>query len=168
MNNFIRTIWFIVFFSIGSAALAIAVLIPDFVRYYRYRQVQHETEKSVRELESLNTKYDMLLKNIEDDPNLLNRVAPVIMGSDFNEPNAVYPETTAEGLNIARQALQNLQPIDPNEVIVPNWLNRCSQPNMRLAMFLCGGALVMLSFICYGSSRKKQDEDFMPDQMIED
>lgn len=146
-----------VFFSVGAVALTSAVLVPDLARYYQYRQVLHSTEQAVKELESLNEKYDTLLKNIEEEPNLLSRVAPVIMGSDFNEPNAVYPEASVEELDFIRQALQSSQPQDPNEVIVPRWLDRCSQPNMRLAMFLCGGALILLSFICFGPGQTKED-----------
>ena len=167
MNNFVRLILFVIFFSIGSAVLAAAVLVPDLVRYYQYRQVLHSAEKSVEELELLNEKYDTLLKNIEEDPNLLSRVAPVIMGSDFNEPNAVYPEATAEELEFVRQALQDLQPKDPNEVVVPGWLGRCSQSNMRLAMFLCGAALVLVSLTCFGPAQNN-DESILPGQTIED
>lgn len=48
---------------------------------------------------------------------------------------------------------------------MPAWLQRCSQPNIRRALFLAGAALAMLTFIFFGSPRGvRQDKSSTADQ----
>ena len=80
MQNFIKLVLFAFFFSIGAATLACSVLARDLMRYYHYKQLRHSARESLRQLESLNAEYDVLWENLQRDPNLLQRVAPVIVG----------------------------------------------------------------------------------------
>ncbi len=150
-----RTILFIIFFIVGVVAVATSCLFPDLVKYYRDRQILHSLEESITKLESLNEKYDLLLQNIEKDPNLLSRVAPAVLGAEPLDANAVYPKVTAAELESAKAALEDISQIKESAPEIPNWLIRLSEIRRRIALFIAGTALVLLSFVCFGPSRKK-------------
>jgi hypothetical protein len=154
MSNFIRLLLFVVLFSVGAIALAMAVLYPDLLRYYRYNQFLQSARESVEKLESLNAQYDSLLKNIEQDPNLLSRAAPAVIGAEPVDSNAVYPRATAEQLAAAREALEKYDEQKASEQPLPQYLQRLGHPSYRIIMFVCGGGLVLIAFICFGPAQK--------------
>ena len=155
-RNFIRLILFVVFFSIGATSLGISILCDDLVQYYRNKKLLTVTQQSLNKLESLNTDYDALLEQLEDDPNLVKRLAPATLGVEPEDANAFYPRATPEQLDAARQALEQ----DPNSQsdapTLPHWLTRCSEPRRRITLFIAGSFLVLISFTCFTPTRKSR------------
>jgi hypothetical protein len=129
-SDIIRAFFFMVFFGIGAAAVGITILSEDLVEYYSNRHLAN----SAREL--------------EQDPNHIKRIAPAVIGAEYQDANAVYPEATARQLAAARKALE-----DPNEETseptIPTWLSRCTEPRKRTALFFSGVALILISFVCF-------------------
>jgi len=158
VQNVIRTLLFVVFFSIGAAAMSGLVLSDDLVRHYRNKHFLRQAEQLTQRLEALNADYDALLGQLSDDPNLIKRIAPATIGADHNEPNTVYPRATAQELAAARKALAEIAEQEPNEPILPAWLVRCSEPRLRTYLFICGAALILVSFVCFGRIKKLDDE----------
>jgi hypothetical protein len=156
MRNFIRLLLFVVFFITGAVSLALAVLYPDLLRYYRYNQLLESTRESVAKLESLNAQYDALLKNIEQDPNILSRAAPAVIGSEPVDSNAVYPHAAAEPrlVGAAREAMEKYDEQKASELPLPQYLQRLGRPSYRIIMFVCGCGLVLIAFICFGPAQK--------------
>ncbi|UCC97720.1 MAG: hypothetical protein JSW66_17980 [Phycisphaerales bacterium] len=155
-RNVIRAVLFVVFFSIGTAALSSSILCDDLVRYYQNKELLTEAQESLNRLRSLNDEYDILLNRLKEDPNLIvERLAPATLGPDPNlhDPNTVYPRATAEQLAAARRALMT----DTNESTrgrapaqaMPRWLSRCSEPRRRIMLFVCGVVLILTSFVCF-------------------
>ena len=144
----IRTVFFVLFFSVGAASLGLSVLCEDLFKYYQNRQLARAARQSLEKLKSLNYDYNMLLAQLAEDPNLIKRLAPAALGNEQPDPNTVYPRATARQLAAARRALT-----DPNqqeeEPVIPGWLGRCSDPPKRLALFISGIALILISFICF-------------------
>jgi hypothetical protein len=157
MSNFVRLLLFIMLFSIGAVALAAAALYPDLMRYYRYNQLLQSVRESTEKLESLNARYDALLKNIEQDPNILSRVAPAVIGAEPVDTNAVYPRATAEELAAARLALEKYDEKKTAEMPLPEYLQRLGRPQYRIAMFICGCGLVLIAFICFGPTQRAEN-----------
>ena len=153
-RNFIRMILFVVFFSIGAASLGISILCDDLVQYYRNRRQLNVTQQSLARLKSLNTDYDVLLEQLEEDPNLVKRLAPAALGAKPEDPDAVYPRATPEQLAAARKALAQ----DPNDQsegpMLPNWLTRCSEPRRRITLFIAGSFLILISFTCFAPTKQ--------------
>jgi len=161
MQNVIRTILFALFLSGGAVSLGGSILCDDLVRYYRNRQLLKAAEESLDRLKSLNVDYDVLLEQLEKDPNLFKRIASATLGTGPEYANAVYPRATAEQLAAARRVLTkgpNQQPVEP---VMPGWLTRCSEPRRRIVLFFSGGALILISFICFGPAKKtpKQQQE---------
>lgn len=142
-------LFFTVFFSIGAAALGGAVLCDDLMQYCRNKHLLNEAERSIRRLESLNTDYDALLDLLQSDPNLVRRIAPATFGTEPEDPNAVYPKVRARELASARKALMERIDQEPDAPVVPPWLQRCSDPRRRIALFIAGAGLILISLVFF-------------------
>ena len=141
--------FFVVFFSVGAAALGGAVLCNDLILYCRNQRLVGEAEQSLARLGSLNEEYDALLEELERDPNLLKRIAPATLGTEPDDPNAIYPKAKARELVIARRAMVELTGPDELPPAVPPWLERCSEPSRRLGLFVAGAGLVLISLVFF-------------------
>jgi hypothetical protein len=168
MQNVIRTLLFVVFFSIAAATLSISVLYDDVVRYYQNKHLLKVAEQSLSQLKSVNADYDALLESIEKDPELLKRIAPATLGVSPADPNAIYPKVQAEQLAAARKALS--EDAEPNqaEPQIPKWLERCSSPRRRGALFAASAALIVVSFTCFRPVKQIDREQQEVRQSAED
>ena len=147
-SDIIRIPFFILFFSIGASALGLSVLCDDLVRYYRNVQLRESAHESIEKLKIFNADYGSLLENMERDPNYIKRIAPVVSGSDYQDPNAINPKATAREMAAARKAFgeQHEENIEP---VIPLWLSRCSESRKRMTLFFSGVALMLISFVCF-------------------
>lgn len=147
---------FVLFFSAGAVALGGAVLSDDLIRYWGNRQLLSEAQAAIERLESLNQEYDALLAELERDPNLLRRLAPATLGTAPSDPCAVYPRARAHELATARRAL--LTQIEPEsaQTAVPQWLERCSEPRRKIALFIAGAGLVLISLVFFTSDSSQR------------
>ena len=84
-QNIIRLFFFVVFFSIGAAALGGSILFADLLQYYNNKEMLKEKKQLSSRLKSLNADYDALLKQLNNDPNLLKRIADVTLGKENND-----------------------------------------------------------------------------------
>jgi hypothetical protein len=133
-QNILRILLFVVFFGIGTAALTASILYDDLLRYYLDKQRLMSVEETLNKLESLNADYDALLKQLEENPGLLEHIAPAALGTELNEPNTVYPKLTAEQLDAARKVLAE-DSKQPSGAGTPKWIIRCGDPSRRIILF---------------------------------
>lgn len=150
---------FIIFFSIGTAALAISILCADLLRYYQNKQLLQGQKELSDKLKSLNDDYDQLLRQLREDPNLVKRIARITLGGEPNEANTIYPKVKMEHLLAARKALSKEVNRNHGEPKAPKWLTRCSEPYRRIMLFFCGSGLIVISFICFGPARQVVQND---------
>lgn len=150
-----RVMLFIIFFAFGAAAVAASILCQDLIEYYTNRQLLEARQELSRKLADLNADYQALLVQLQEDPNLIKRIAPLVLGTEANDANTVYPEVTVEQLLAVRRALT----AEPNprfiKPVLPGWISRCSEPGRRVLLFVAGSALILISFICFGPARQE-------------
>ncbi len=158
-QNIIRVFLFVVFFSIGAAALGGSILCADLLLYYHNKGLLKDEKELSNQLKSLNTDYDALLQQLRDDPNLIKRIANVTLGKDDNDANTIYPKATAEQLAAARKALTEETSSEPTEATLPRWLTRCREPRRRTMLFFAGAGLILISFICFGPAKEISREE---------
>jgi len=158
-QNILRTLLFIIFFSIGATALFGSIICGEVLQYYHDRQRLKAKEELSNRLKSLNTDYDALLQNLEKDPNLLERIAPLVLGMERNDANTIYPKATEELLEAVKKALEEDSGQQPTEPVIPAWLVRCSEPTRRVVLFLAGAFLVLISFIWLGSAKQASQKE---------
>ena len=147
-SEIIRIPLFVLFFSIGASALGLSVLCEDLVRYFRNVQVRESARQAKEKLEILNEDYGSVIKNISEDPNYITRIAPVVGGSQYKDPNAILPKETAQEMAAARRAFGQEQQYEI-EPVLPEWLSRSCETEKRLILFFSGIALMMISFVCF-------------------
>jgi hypothetical protein len=157
LKGVLEILFFAVFFSVGAAALAGAVLCNDLIQYCRDKQLVAEAQASTERLESLNAEYDALLEQLEKDPDVLKRIAPVTLGTEPNDPDTVRPRARASELAVARKALLQQSEKDSAGPAVPTWLQRCSDPPKRIALFIAGAGLILISLVCFTPSPAKEN-----------
>ncbi len=150
MQSTLRMLVFIVFFSIGASALSISILCDELLRYYHNKQALNVAQESLEKLKSLNADYDVLLEQLKDDPNFIDRALPVTLGIEANEPNTIHPKATVEHLAAAKKALTEDANDKAASPIVPSWLMRCSKLWRRAALFVSGTILILISFMYFG------------------
>jgi hypothetical protein len=145
---------FAVFFSIGAAALSISSLCDDLLRYYHNKQLLKSAKESLKRLDSLNADYDALLRQLQEDPNLIKRIAHAALGTERKDEDTVYPKVTPEQLDAARKALTKGPNRQFHEPMTPLWLTRCREPRRRMMLFFSGAGLILISFIWFGSGKR--------------
>lgn len=148
-QKIVHFLLFVAFFSVGAAALGGAALCDDLILYWRNEQLVRDAHLSLDRLRSLNDEYDALLKELQDDPNLLRRIAPATLGTLPEDQNAVYPRARARELAVARRALMDESGQRADGAAIPKWLQRCSEPRHRMALFLAGAGLVLISLVFF-------------------
>jgi hypothetical protein len=153
-RNFIRVILFVIFFSIGAATMGISILCDDLVQYYTNKQLLKVTQQSLDRLGSLNTDYDVLLRQLEEDPNLVKRLAPATLGAKPEDANAVYPKATKEQVEAVRNVLKQNTNDQSSAPMLPEWLTRCREPNRRTTLFIAGSVLILISLTCFNPARR--------------
>ncbi|MBW8040838.1 MAG: hypothetical protein FVQ85_12655 [Planctomycetes bacterium] len=154
-QNIIRVFLFVVFFSIGAAALSGSILCADLLQYYHNKRLLKAEKELSNQLKSLNSDYDALLQQLRDDPNLIKRIALVTLGKEPDDANTIYPKATAEQLAAAQKALKEETSDDPAETTLPRWLTRCRESRRRTMLFFAGAGLILISFICFGPAKEK-------------
>lgn len=157
-RNVSRLIFFVLFFSVGATALSNSILCDDLVEYYRNKELLVEAQESTDRLESLNADYDALLQRLEEDPNLIRRLAPATLGPTHQDANAIYPRATAEQLAATRRALMEESSSKSGNPAMPEWLSRCSEPRRRKTLLFSGIALILTAFVCFRPA-KQPDEN---------
>jgi cell division protein FtsB len=150
----IRVLLFVFFFSVGAAVLSGSILCDDLLGYYRNKQHLRQSEELLERLKALNSDYDALLRQLEDDPNFVRRIARATLGTEPEDDDTAYPEVTAEQLDAARRILAAGDQNHTEESGVPDWLIRCSRPPQRTALFVSGAFLILISFICFAPREK--------------
>ncbi len=155
--SILRFLVFVVFFSTGAVALGGAVLCDDLIKYCQNRQTVKQAQQSVHRLESLNAEYDVLLEQLGSNPDLLQRIAPVTLGTEPNDPNTVYPRAKARDLAIARKAVMDQADEEPADATIPTWLLRCSDPPKRIILFIAGASLILIAMVCFSSDAVEEE-----------
>ena len=154
----IRTVIFIIFFTIGLIAVSVSALIPDLDQYYQLKAKLVATEKKNDKLQDLVAETDLMIENLSSDPNAADRLAMVTLGYEPNSPETAFPKPKAKTLILARQALKAASHVKDEPVALPAWITRISAPNMRWTLFFAGAALIIISFTCFGPRRNTNYE----------
>lgn len=150
-----KTVLFIVFFTIGIAAVAVSILVNDFNRYYLVKIQLHNTKITNERIQKLIDGYNEMIKSIEADPHIVERLAPATLGVEPNAPETAFPKASRQELFAAQRALIAAAPPLPPEPVLPEWLKRCSEPVLRKVLFLAGAALILVSFTCFNIRKEE-------------
>ena len=117
----------------------------------------HPVEAMVPEAETaldgttLRVNLDELRRQLENNPSLLKRIAPVTLGAEPDDPNAIYPKARVRDLIIARKTLLEQAEQESTAPQAPPWLERLRDPRRRISLFIAGAGLVLISLVFFTS-----------------
>jgi hypothetical protein len=148
---FMRYIFFCIFFAVGIAAIFLSIKADEIYSLYESSSLLSQTGAANQRLTDLNTEYDLQLKTIENDPNIISRLKAVELGQQPQRAETVFPDAPDEIIAIAKEALKNNDNLKPAESAIPKWASRITEPRIRKGLFFAGAALVLLSFVCFGT-----------------
>jgi hypothetical protein len=154
-----------VFFSVGLAAIAVSILADDLNEYYSIKVQLYNTQQTNEKLGKLIDGYGVMIKSIESDPHIVERLATVTLGVEPNAPQTAFPKANRQSLLAAQRALAAAAPAPPPPPVPPTWLVRCTDPFLRKILFLAGAALILVSFTCFNAvcrgtaCRARHDDD---------
>jgi len=124
------------------------------MHYYQNKNLLSQSRDYHAQLESLNTDYDILLEQLENDPNIYKRIAPATLGTEQSDTESVSPKVMPEELQTAREVLKYSDAKQVEPPAIPRWLERTMDPRRRTVLFLCGGFLVLIAFIWFGPAKQ--------------
>ncbi|MDH4203401.1 MAG: hypothetical protein OEV87_10980 [Phycisphaerae bacterium] len=152
----IRFILFAVFFLVGAGAIVLSILCePELKDYYENRAHLIEIQEQNEKIKDLTQKYEAQIALIESEPNILKRLSPLTFGHKPQSPDTAFPQADNETLrNQTKKLLSQIQE-KPSENPVPNWLNRVLDIKTRLALFVAGAGLILITFIFFTSNNQK-------------
>ncbi|MBC8218261.1 MAG: hypothetical protein H8E73_07335 [Planctomycetes bacterium] len=152
----IRFLLFCLFFLVGASAIVLSILAhPELENYYHNRAMLDELRQQNQTITQLTTGYDARIKLIETEPNILARFSTAAFGQEPEALDTVFPKAANESLRSETERILKTEtqpaPIDP----IPTPLARILEPKTRRALFLAGTALVLITFIFFGTPRQK-------------
>ncbi|MBL7107098.1 MAG: hypothetical protein ISS77_05785 [Phycisphaerae bacterium] len=149
-----RSVFFAIFFTIGSAAIVAAILSNELLEHYKNCQLLKNSILTRDKLKGICDDYDVLLEQFENDPNIIDRITTVQLGTERNDPNTHYPKAAAEDILLIKKALQEFEKQTSDEQLAPQWLTRSTEPKKRLTLFVAGSFLILTSLICFGTPKR--------------
>ena len=157
-HAFIRYIFFCIFFAVGIAVIFLSIKADEIYSLYESSSLLEQTVIANQRLASLNGAYDMQLQTIENDPNIITRLKGVELGQQPQREETVFPDAPDEIIAIAKEALRNDDNLKPSQSAIPQWSSRITEPKIRQVLFFAGAALVLLSFVCFGTPKPQKSK----------
>lgn len=138
--------------------MTLAILVePELLNYYLSRRALDEVYAQNEKIKELTDQYNAQISLIEQEPNVLERIRVLAFNRPPRREDTVFPRSSSQPLRQQTQMLfERLEQKQTAPRELPSWLQRCVQPNLRRALFVSGGALVMLTFIFFGTQPRTQ------------
>ncbi len=155
----IRFLFFCLFFSVGAGAMTLAILVePELLNFYTSRRALDEVYAQNEQIKELTDQYTAQINLIEQQPEVLERIRALAFNRPPQREDTLFPRGDDERLRQKTQAIFDMLEAKQHAPRpLPEWLGRCLEPNIRRALFLAGGGLVMLTFIFFGSPREQRE-----------
>ncbi|HEG44416.1 MAG TPA: hypothetical protein ENH94_10245 [Phycisphaerales bacterium] len=154
MAAIFRFILFCVFFSVGASAIVLSILTDELQQLYEGRAVLQSQQVDNDKIAALIDDYDGQIRFINQDPNVLKRLARSTFGTEPVVEDTAFPRASDERLEAARKALLEETDTQQDLSAGPQWLERCRQPRFRQSLFIAGAGLVLITFIFFGTPAK--------------
>jgi hypothetical protein len=158
-KTFTNGLLFVVFFTAGVAAVSLSVLAREIGTLYRDKAILHKIEESNKNLQSLDKQYAFQLDQIKKNPAILARLRVLNLGEEPQDPQTAYPPAKSDQLiQAARNILSQKEVKKKDEPpLVPAWVIRACQTRSRIALFMAGAALIIISMMFFGNTPDPTD-----------
>lgn len=150
----LRAVLFMVFFSVGLGGLTVSLLADELLELYITNRHLERTKETNKQLEAICKDYDAVFEQIETDPNIIQRLSRITLGTDTKDEQTAYPRATLQHRQSAEKVVLQTFPRETQAEPLPGWVIRCCRPLSRTILFLAGAGLIVISFTCFGTRTK--------------
>jgi hypothetical protein len=159
-KSFTNGLLFVVFFTVGVAAVTLSVLALEIGTLYRDKAVLQKLEASNKDLQSLDKQYAFQLEQIKKNPASLARLRVLNLGEEPEDPQTAYPPSKSDQLiqsarNIIQQSQKEVKQKD-EPPLIPVWVIRACQRRSRVALFMTGAALIIVAMTFFSQAEEPQ------------
>jgi hypothetical protein len=146
-----RTVVFVVYFTVGVAALAMSLLADELAERHLILQLWQRTERMNEKMACACRDYEEVVGRMQTEPNVIARLVRVTLGPRTEQDEqVVQPMSSERHLDVAEQVVSEMFPQRDELEELPGWLSRCSSLAGRGALFAAGAGLILVSFACFG------------------
>lgn len=159
LGAFFRYIFFCLFFSLGAGAMTLSFMAPELLANLKSIEYLNKTEYNNEKLKEMIDIYQRKIDMIENDPQALERLKRKTFGIEPSDDSTVFPKATLEELELADAALKTEinKPADNNKLAI--YLERSAEPIAKKGLFLAGAALILISFVSFGTIKEPEIEN---------
>lgn len=151
--RFVRYILFCVFFSAGTGAIVLSILVSEVNDYYANKDALIRSDLGNKKLHKLNKEYDIQLEMASRDPNIITRLERVTLGHEPESEGTIYPTATKQAIAEAEAVIASGNPDQQQDNPLKKIIDRCMEKRIRLSLFIAGSGLVLLTFLFFGAKR---------------
>lgn len=155
LEDIFRFFLFMICFAAGLCAIALVFLGPEWQSLYQLKAAVQQTERNNKKIENIINDHKVLTSQINSDPEILKKIAPVTLGIDPCDANQPPVKITPETLAAAKSVLQQQEQNSGNPS-TPKWLLRCTTDENRIVLFSAGAGLIVVSFACFGKRKENK------------
>ncbi|MDD5135433.1 MAG: hypothetical protein PHP01_08495 [Phycisphaerae bacterium] len=149
-----RLFLFMICSTAGILAFSLALFGPEWKELYHIEAAVEQAERDNLKIEQIVKDHEILTGQIEADPNILAKIAPITLGTG-QDSNAPAVKMTADTLVLAKAVLARQENNSP-AAQVPAWLERSTTKDNRIILFASGAGLVIVAFACFGRGKQKR------------
>ena len=149
----VRFVLFCIFFAVGASAISLSILVEEILQQggniFLLEEIQADNEK----IESLTVDYESQIEQIKNNPEALQRLKQITIGSRPEAEDTAFPRLSEQELAMATKALMAELGETNRQPNHPEWLVRCSGVKERKTLFFTGAGLILVAFIFFGTPR---------------
>ncbi|MBE0537840.1 MAG: hypothetical protein IH624_19440 [Phycisphaerae bacterium] len=158
-----RYVLFCVFFTIGAGAIALSILVePEISNYYQNRVHLGLIEEGNERIRRLTAAYEAQIVQLRQNPDLLVKLQTITFGRQPAGDGVALPKASDEHLTAAKEALLEELDKQTQQPLIPEWVHRCAEPQNRRVIFTAGAALLLTTFIFFGTTPRRRPQTILP------
>ncbi len=154
--SILRYIFFCIFFAAGASAIALSILADEIVQNYQGVEQLNLTEKNTIRLEELLKAYDLQIEQVQNNPEVLERIRRKVLGDENEDPDAADIIATLEELRFAEEALAPSPNSNNTSSRLRIYAERSTEKHVKQGLFLSGAGLILIAFTFFGAAKTKK------------
>ncbi len=148
-DSTIKNILFVVFFGAGICSVFFSILCDEILNYYQIKISREQTAATIEEIVEMDRQTSELVKDIEENPEIVERLGPLKFGTEPNHPNAIEIHLRESELREVQEIIEQKRLTNQSQTEIPLLVKRCVDPTIRQILFFAGSGLILVSFSCF-------------------
>lgn len=138
--------------------MTLSFIAPEVLKNYQSIDQLRLTQAGNEKLQQRIDTYDKQIEMAKNDPEILARLEEKIFGIQATQENAAFPKSSEGLTKLARKALDETDKSIAPQSKLRKYIEHSADKKNRLGLLYSGAALILISFICFGAPKRKQQK----------